>query len=350
VSTHELWAATRALADCWSSSPIVVGVRKELKLIVRDLDNPAALPGLLRITRMGSHEFYSRPIHLYKAFPHMEVNLTARERDFSHNSANIERSVSYLTWWIRSRLPGFPTIPAPQLAKDSYHSKFDPEMPWTRDGLSAGLQYSRRPAQCDYFMGVESGSRPDELAQAFMSLPSWLEFAAISQQLDDATRSELLAAKRTLADRAAAAGTESGNDFGDPRVQWGRARAMTSAVVADLSPFAAKFAAAFESVNAEINRALQCVLVQLIAFGPPRRLSGVTDLDVRATDPPTISFQVTSGANTGCLYWTDDSLIKDAVLIESFGFGGSQVHGNRANGSAVVLLGSSTAWSEWLHA
>ncbi|MGU3652852.1 hypothetical protein [Mycolicibacterium sp. A43C] len=182
-----------------------------------------------------------------------------------------------------------------------------------------------------------------------MSLPSWIEFAAISQQLDDSTRSELLAAKRMLADRAAAAATKRSSDFGDPRVQWGRARAMTTAAVADLSPFAAKFAAAFGSVNAEINRALQNVLVQLIAFGPPRRLRGVADLDVKATDPPTISFQVTSGAHTGCLYWTDDSLIKDAVMIESFGFGGSQVHGDRANGSAVVLLGSSTAWSDWLH-
>jgi hypothetical protein len=71
---------------------------------------------------------------------------------------------------------------------------------------------------------------------------------------------------------------------------------------------------------------------------------GVSELKVEATDPPIVSFELESGASTGCVYWTGDSLIQDAVRIESFSFGGSQIHGNRSSASAVVLSGTSTAW------
>ena len=201
------------------------------------------------------------------------------------------------------------------------------------------------PTNCDTFLGVEYGPAASQLRDAFAELPSWIEFEELADQLDDATRSELVSAKLELEKKAQAAEADTGSDFADPRIHWRRAREVTAEAVAELSPFAAKFATTFDSLNSSINLALPSVLAQLIAFGPPRHLTGVTGLKVRPTDPPTISFELESGASTSCLYWTDDSLIPDAVRIESVSFGGSQIHGNRSSASAVVLQGTSTAWS-----
>lgn len=333
------------VAETWAESRTVIDFRRELDWIVEDLDNPAAIPGLLSMTRMSSSEFYSYPTRLYNAFPHLNITLTERDKQFVRNSNNIDKSISYLTWWIRSRLPGFPVLPVPQLARNSFHAKDDPDMPWTSDGLSAGIQLHSVPTNCDRFLGVESGPAASQLRDAFTKLPSWIEFEELSKQLDAATRSELVSAKLELEKKAQAAKGENGNDFADPRLHWRRAREVTAEAVAALSPFAAKFATTFDSLNSAINLALPSVLTQLIAFGPPRHLTGVADLKVQPTDPPTISFELESGASTSCLYWTDDSLIPDAVRIESVSFGSSQIHGSRSSANAVVLEGTSTAWS-----
>lgn len=344
MSTHEIWTATRRIAETWAESQAVIDFRRELGFIVEDLDNPAAIPGLLRMTRMSSTEFYSYPTRLYNAFPHLNITLTERDRKFVRNSNNIDKSISYLTWWIRSRLPGFPVLPIPQLARNSFHAKHDPDMPWTSDGFSAGIEFRSAPYQCDKFLGVKTEPAASRLRDAFAELPCWIEFQQLSNRLDDATRSELVTAKLELEKKAQAAETETGNDFADPRIQWRRAREVTAKAVGELSPFAAKFATTFDSVNSAINLALPNVLTQLIAFGYPRHLTGVAALKVKPTNPPTISFEVESGASTGCLYWTDDKLIPDAVRLESVSFGSSQIHGDRSSASAVVLQGTSTAW------
>jgi hypothetical protein len=333
------------IAEIWAESRTVIDFRGELGLIVEDLDNPAAIPGLLRMTRMSSSEFYSYPTRLYNAFPHLNISLTKRDQRFVRNSNNIDKSISYLTWWIRSRLPGFPVLPVPQLARNAFHAKHDPDMPWTSDGLSAGIELRSFPTNCDMFLGVETGPAANQLRDAFAELPCWVEFGELSNRLDDATRSELVSAKLELEKKAQAAERETGNDFADPRIHWRRARELTAEAVAELSPFAAKFATTFDSVNSAINLVLPSVLAQLIAFGPPRHLTGVSELKVQPTDPATISFESESTASTSCLYWTDDSLIPDAVRIESVSFGGSQIHGNRSSASAVVLQQTSTAWS-----
>lgn len=347
MSTHEVWAATKKIADCWEKSQVVVDFRRETDLIVADLDNPAAIPALLHLTKRSTREFYSQPTRLYRAFPHLGISLTQRDWEFSSKSAAIDRSLIYLIWWIRSKLPGFPTMPVPQLAANSYHVKYDPDMPWAKETLPGGIEYARYPAFCDATLGVEAGGAPNELAEAFLSLESWIEFKELYQQLDSSTTAELTEAQQLLGIQATAAEGEAGNDYADPTVHWNRSRAMTADVLTGLSPFAAKFASTFELVNAEINRTMHCVLSQLVAFGAPRHLIGLTELEVKPVDPPVISFQLESQACTGGIYWTDDSLIDDAVMIESFSFGGSQVHGDRNSASAVVLSGTSTAWHDW---
>lgn len=344
MSTHEIWSATKRIAETWAESQAVIDFRRELGLIVDDLDNPAAIPGLLRMTRMSSSEFYSYPTRLYNAFPHLNIALTERDLEFVRNSNNVDKSISYLTWWIRSQLPGFPVLPVPQLARNSFHAKHDPDMPWTSDGFSAGIELRSLPTQCDIFLGVESGPAASELRDAFAELPYWIEFEELSNGLDDATRSELVSAKLELEKKAQAAERDTGSDFADPRIHWRRSREVTTEAVAELSPFAAKFATTFDSLNAAINLALPNVLAQLIAFGPPRHLTGVTALKVQPTDPPTISFALESGASTSCLYWIDDYLIPDAVRLASVSFGSSQIHGDRSSASAVVLQGTSTSW------
>ena len=152
------------VAEVWAESQAVIDFRGELDLIVEDLDNPAAIPGLLTMTRMSSSEFYSYPTRLYNAFPHLNITLTERDRKFVRNSTNIQKSISYLTWWIRSRLPGFPVLPVPQLARNSFHAKHDPDMPWTSDGLSAGIQLRWPPRIATHSSEWRPGLQPASYA------------------------------------------------------------------------------------------------------------------------------------------------------------------------------------------
>jgi hypothetical protein len=116
--------------------------------------------------------------------------------------------------------------------------------------------------------------------------------------------------------------------------------------VAELSSNASAYATAFDEVSDEINFVIAGVISNLIAFGPAETLTGVSGLEVKATQPPTVSFLLLGDqlAQTGRIYWTNDSLITDAVCVEAVRYAEDNVHGARFALDATVLVGTATAW------
>ncbi len=228
MSTKEVWAAAASLADCWSESRKVIAVRQELSL---DLDSQDATPCLRRLALQDPQSISKMPFHVHKAFPHMGLGISQRDREFAANSNAVEMAFFHLTWWIRSRLPGFPYIPAPQLAKESFHTMNNFTVPWAPQVLRAGIEYQDRPVNCDLHMEVHAGNRFTTLADAFRELPSWKAFSKAHDVLGEKTRDELVKAKLQLSGQATEASEEGGLEYGDPREGLNRARSITMATL-----------------------------------------------------------------------------------------------------------------------
>lgn len=342
MSTTEIWRAVGSLADCWCMSQKVTAVRQELSL---DLDSQEATPCLRALALRDPQSITKMPFHVYKAFPHIGTGgVSERDRILAANSAAIELALFHLTWWIRSRLPGYPHILAPQLAKGSFHTLDNATVPWTPQVLQAGIEHQARPVNCDFQLEINAGDRYSVLAEAFRGLPSWQAFTQADTALGQEVRNELLTARQQLARHAATASAEGGIEFGDPREGLNRARSVTGRTLETLSPEARSYAESFESVNEDIDRVTTSVLTQLVAYGPPETLMGVSELTVNPSSPPTVSFKLLDAGYAGGIYWTDDPLIGDAILLKRFYFAGDNVFASRFHADATVLLGSGPAW------
>lgn len=343
MSTPELWTAVADLVQCWVRSPHVIGVREELW---KDLDSSEAIRPLQVLALREPQDIRSMPLAVYKAFPHMGIDLTPRDMQFMAHSAAVENAIVYLMWAVRSKLPGFPMIVAPQLADGSRLTMDNFTPPWTREAMRSGLQYRDLSPSINAAIEVDSGASLSRLLAAFNTLPSWHAFKAAQDGLTPALRSNLLAARRLITERAIDENDTTEIDSGDPWMRIKRARASADAVIAELALNALAYATAFDHVNDEIDLVIANVVTSLIAFGPPDNLGGVGGLNMLATQPLKVTFQLEGAdlAHTGRVYWTDDSLVTDALYIDGFFYAGDHVHGDRFAFDATVLVGSNTAW------
>lgn len=343
MSTYELWTALSALTDRWVESGPVGVVREELS---KDLDSDEALTGLRMLAFQAPQDIRRMPLAVYKAFPHMGFELSARDLRFMSSSAALDNAVCALTWAVRSVLPGYPTMPAPQLARDSYHTMDNFSPPWSREIMRAGVQYENVAQRIDTLLGIRGRGTVPGLQAAFQALPSWTAFDSCHNALSPDVRTELLAARRTITERTNAQNDSEEIDPGDPYTPLNRARQTTETVVASLSGDAKDYANAFGSVTEEIDRVIAGVLPQLVAFGPPETLTTAHDLEITATQPPTVAFKLHDNefAQKGRLYWTNDSVILDALYVEAAHMAHDNVHDLRFQFEATVLTGTSAAW------
>lgn len=341
MSTPELWAGVSELVGCWAGSPHVKGLREELW---KDLDSNEALGPLQVMALREPQNIRSMPLAVYKAFPHMNVSLTPRDRQFMTHCAAVEKAIVYVMWAVRSRLPGFPLIAAPQLAEHSRLTMHNFTPPWTRDAMRSGLQYNDLSPSINGSIGVESTDPLSQLIAGFNTLPSWSTFKAAHDSLTPPLRSELLGARRRITERAVGESDEGEIDSDDPWTKIKRARASADEIIAELS----SDAVAFDHVNDEIDLAIAKVIASSLAFGPADTISGVVGLNMLPGQPLKVTFQLqgTDVAHSGRLYWTDDSLITDALLVEHIHFADDQVHGSRLRYDASVLVGSDIAWRD----
>lgn len=222
MSTKEVWRTLRSVADCWSQSRSVAAVRKELSI---DLDSSDATPCLRALALRDPQSITKMPFHVHKAFPHLGIDISQRDHEFAANSAAVELAFFHLTWWIRSRLPGYPHFPVPQLAKGAFHTLNNSTIPWASQVLQAGIENQDRPINCDFQLKVDAAGSYSTLAEALKDLPSWVAFTHALSTLRPENDKELRAARQHLERQAAS--MEGGLEIGDPRDGLNRARSVT---------------------------------------------------------------------------------------------------------------------------
>ncbi len=341
MTTVAVWEALEALAAAWRRSRCVADMAEKLP---PNCPAEKLLPAVAKLEERG-HMAESHPLQIYKAFPHMGLPIDAATAKFMADSERLERSLVTTVCWIRSRLPHYPMIPAPHLAKNSFHmaAGVNFNVPWSKEALGAGFQFQSIPSQVDVILRASVGSEVAALAEQLVRTPQWLEFGEAFSCVDSEAKRELLDARKKIANRVQeleAAGLLSD----DPRVTLNQRKAVTHEIVGELPANAKKFADAFSVVDDLINLVTVEVFSQLIAFGLPAVLSDAHDIEIDPGPPPEARFDSAAPGHVSRLYWVDHPLIRDAVQMNQASLGTHVVHGTRLRYSGRILTGTGQAW------
>lgn len=200
MTTAAVWESLDAMAIAWRRSRRVADMAAELPPNRR---SGRLLPALAKFEERG-HEAESNPLQIYKAFPHMGLPIDTATAKFMSDSEQVERSLVTTVCWIRSRLPHYPNIPAPQLANKSFHmaAGLNFNVPWSKEALAAGFQFQSAPVQLNSALGISVIPEVVELADQLAHTPEWTKFSEAFAKVDSGERRELLNARKSSLTRS----------------------------------------------------------------------------------------------------------------------------------------------------
>ncbi|MFE7721529.1 hypothetical protein ACFU44_21075 [Nocardia rhizosphaerihabitans] len=341
MSTVAVWESLDAMAAAWRRSGYVAGMAAELPPNRR---SGRLLPAIAKFEERG-HEAESNPLQIYKAFPHMGLPIDNATAKFMSDSERVERALVTAVCWIRSRLPRYPNIPAPQLANKSFHmavgSNFN--IPWSKEVFAAGFQFQSAPEQLNYALNISVVPEVVGLAGQLAQTPEWIKFGEALDNVDSGARRELINARKRLTNKVQEI-EGGGLPSDDPRITLNQRKAVTREVIEELSGNARNFADAFSAVDDLINLVTVEVFSQLIAFGRPSALSEARDIEMDPGPPAVARFNSFESAHIGRLYWVNHPLIRDVIQIDQVFLGADVVHGTRLHYSGKILTGTGRAW------
>ena len=196
--SSRLWAAVEALADVWRTSPTVLEYADVF------VDPQHRLGQQLREALAWERAIEAQRLllaYLLQASPGYERFVKEPgAAQFLQQGARLAGAFLWTVEWWRSRLPGYPTIPAPQLVRGGPLSaeELTLRVPWRQDLRRHGLQLTPAPPAIANLLGVppqplDEASRVVGAAFATCSQVQALEQAQAS--LTDADRAALTAAR-----------------------------------------------------------------------------------------------------------------------------------------------------------
>lgn len=330
MSQSELWKALDQQAQAWRSSPVVESFIAELPR--NATQRSQGVPGLLQELQAGFSGFGRRPLRMAsflpfalsgpqfgRAKPDPEVfnkwTALAQQVEVAHRETIA---------WLRATLPGYPIIPAPQLAPGTPLTtrEFTWRLVWQPGEQARGLQLLPAPPRVNALLGLSGPQAKalDESARGVASglalTPEWQEFGEAARSLDEHDRAALRACRAAIRKRL---GSEAVDEHEEklalPRDEY------RASVVADemgrLTGNAHEYVRAFDALDQLIEDAASDVFGQLLAFGPPERMAGVEALDFGPGTPRVVHFSVAGEfwLDTGQLLWLNDALVPDAVMV-----------------------------------
>lgn len=353
-----LWEAVAEQADAWKDLPVV---RRLAAPLPRNADQRSTgLPGLLQHVTASGGEVAARPLRLGTGVPMMLPLLasgaphvpTGVLHAFLDDANRVEGAHRVTVAWLRSRLPGYPQLPAPQLAPATplTTDEFTYRLTWTRDELGAGFQFQNPPSRAVEILGAspQQTMRADDAARrvalGLAATPAWQRLRSADAALTPAARADLAAARRAIADATRPERIDAHEpDLAMPRDAY-RQTAVADALRA-LSGAAAEYADAFDAADRLVELAASDIFGQLTVYGP-MVLTGVTDIAAHGDGPGTIEFSVEDEVHldTGTVAWLDDPLCPDAVRLIGLGYSFDQAAGMRVRATAERLVGTAATW------
>ncbi len=354
-----LWEAVARQASVWADLPVI---RRFAAQLPRNASQRSlGLPGLLQHVTASGGEVAGRPLRSGTNVPQMLSivgdGVPSVDQGVLHQwleDASYVEGVHRVTIaWLRSRLPRYPQLPAPQLGRGTplTTDEFTYRLPWTREELAAGFQFQDPPTKPLQVLGAteqqaaRAGEAARQLALALAGTAQWQRLHAADAALSPDDRAELIAARKAIADALKSAVVDAHEpDLAIPRDAY-RQQVVADAVGALTGP-ASDYADSFDAADRLIELAASDVFGQLAVYGAVG-LTGVTDLAAHGEEPGTVEFTVedTVHLDPGSIVWLDDPLLPDAVHLTRLGFTFDQAEGMRVRGVGRPLVGTATVWS-----
>lgn len=353
-----LWEAVAEHASAWADLPVV---RRFAAQLPRNASQRSrGLPGLLQHVTASGGMVASRPLRLGTNVPQMLSVVDggapsvrpAVLNQWLEDATRVEGVHRVTVAWLRSRLPGYPQLPAPQLAKGTplTTDEFTYRLTWTREELAAGFQFQNPPSEPLATLGAteQHAARVDDaarrLALALAGTAQCQRLRAADAALSPGDRAELAAARKAVTDASKPAVVDAHEpDLAVPRDAY-RQQVVADAVGALTGP-AREYADAFDAADRLIELACSDVFGQLAVYGTVA-VNGVTDLAAHGAGPGTVAFTVedTIHLATGTVAWLDDPLFPDAVHLTGLSYSFDQALGMRVRATGRALVGTATVW------
>lgn len=353
-----VWGAVSEQASAWADLPVV---RRFAAQLPRNAARRSrGLPGLLQHVAASGGMVSSRPLRLGTNVPQMlsVVHGGAPSvrpdvlQAWLEDASLVEGVHRVVIAWLRSRLPGYPLLPAPQFAPGTplTTNEFTYRLPWTREELGAGFQFQNPPTEPLEALGANAretaraveGAR--RLARALAGTAQWQQLRAADAALSPGDRVALAAARKAVADGSKPALVDAHEPtFAVARDAY-RQQVVDDAVGTLAGP-AREYADAFDAADRLVELACSDVFGQLAVYGT-LALTGVTDLAAHGAGPGTVSFTVEDivHLDTGTVAWLDDPLFPDAVHVTGLNYSFDQATGMGVRATGRGLLGTADLW------
>lgn len=358
MSHVPLWETIREQAKAWAAVPIFQRFASQLP---RNAPQPTSgLPGLLQQIQAGDPFFGSRlllhashiPMMLH-VIPGLDPGILGTTwTSWLDDARSVETAHRDTVAWVRSRLRGYPLLPAPQLSPGTplTTNKFTWRLIWTPGERSRQLQFQPAPPQASLALQATEVERRrlDNCARAvvaaFEDTDEWAHLAAATEALDGDARASLRSVRATLQQRL----TAQAVDDHEPSLAMHRdsyRRVVLSEEIETLSGSAREYTDAFDAADQLVEKAASTVFGQLAAHGEPTR--HVRPQDVELLPHRAVTFTLTDNVlppEIGSVAWIDDPLIPDAVHINAYNMSYERATGVAVSVSGSVLTGTATAW------
>lgn len=361
-----LWCAVSDLALRWAAAPVV-------RRFAADLPRNAGqrirgIPGRLQEMEAGGARISAQPLRLTRTvqlmqnIPPSPVSEAAPDpREWGtwlDTAAAVEIAHGIMTAWLRSRMPGYPQLPTPQLAPGAPLTvgEWGRPYPWTRDERRQGLQLRDPPPEITRRL---EATAPEErriidatrvLGIALQGSAEWQRMGIAADALTGSVRTELRQVGRTVSERLSDAEVQKCSQRTSEQSEY-RASVLEE-VLAALSGLAAEYARSFEAANSTLESATSDVFGQLAIYGKPILVPALQDIDLTpglhgqlvsftrvAPDSDEAPFYLEMGE----LVWLDDELIPDAIQIIRSETAFSSM-GERERYTGIILSGTGEAW------
>jgi hypothetical protein len=360
ASRVRLWAAVRRQASAWAETDAVRTFASTLPRNTWPGNNE--LSDALREIKAAAGSMFSNPFRLpgrlsmaASLMPGIDLGrLQSTHSEWFESGARVETAHRATMAWLRSRLPGYPMLPAPHLAPNTPFTthEYTDRIIWMRRELSSGLHLNDPAPGITAVLGVDGAQASAinqvarDVANALTASPEWerLELARIG--LDSTGRRDLSQARATLRDRLSPENVASYEPALALRRHQYRAAALDEAVSA-LSGSALEYASAFGAAIQILDHAASDIMSQLATY--PLSEYSPSDLEVievgsemviRFLDGSPLSWL----ASPGEVGWINDELIADAVEITGVQINFSATGAGSVGLTARTLPGTSDAW------
>lgn len=360
MSHVALWKAIHEQARAWSGVPICATVAGQLPR--NRVPGRAGLPGYLQELQAGGATLGSRPLQAGHLLPWwmqgmptaISGGVEAELATWLPQLQRVEEAHRLTVAWLRSRMPGYPVMPAPQLAPGTPWTtdEYSWQLGWAREERGRGLQFRPAPEGVAERLGAPaamSGPLADTaraVADALGATEEWARLAGARLDLTSDVKAALSQARGSIRERLSVESV----DAHEPRLAIRRAQYRESVVseeIERLDGAAREYADAFGSAERLIELAASDVFGQLLMYGAPQTVHAArVEFDGGTSSEPWVSFSAPEliGGTTGALLWVDDPLIADVVRVEGLNFSLDVTAKELVRCTAVILSETGQAW------